>query len=312
MTLQQLRYFVETARQGSFAGAADALYLAQPSVADQVRRLESELGVQLFSRVSRRLKLTDAGRALQQHAEAILASVETARSAVVSSNELSGGTATLGMTNYAFQPMARDVVATFVGLHPETAVKVIGNNSVQVADLIRDGELEAGLLTLPVDLTGLEAEIIMQDEVFFAACEKDIPDEPLTIEVLAKTRLILPDASYGWSSPTRRQLAERALAAGIQLQPVIEVEGNEAPIELAALGHGGTLVREMTRHDPRFPPELRTVPMSPPLLDALVIVTRAGWPLSPATREILRIAREHLATLNARGLIQRPVAAAGS
>ena len=65
MTLQQLRYFLATTRHGSFAGAAEELLLKQPSVAEQVRRLEAELGVPLFARKRRRLILTEAGTALR-------------------------------------------------------------------------------------------------------------------------------------------------------------------------------------------------------------------------------------------------------
>ena len=74
MTLQQLRYFLATTRHGSFAGAADELLLKQPSVAEQIRRLEAELGVELFARRSRRLVLTAAGEALRPYAEQALGS----------------------------------------------------------------------------------------------------------------------------------------------------------------------------------------------------------------------------------------------
>ncbi len=62
MTLQQLRYFLATAEHGSFSAAAGELHLAQPSVSEQVRLLESELGVALFVRAGRSLALTEAGR----------------------------------------------------------------------------------------------------------------------------------------------------------------------------------------------------------------------------------------------------------
>ena len=61
MTLQQLRYFLAAAEKGSFSAAAEALQMAQPSLSDQIRRLEAELGVPLFTRAGRRLVLTEAG-----------------------------------------------------------------------------------------------------------------------------------------------------------------------------------------------------------------------------------------------------------
>ena len=83
MNLQQIEYFLESVRGGSFSAAAESLHLAQPSVSEQVRRLEAELGVALFQRVGRGLVLTEAGKTLRPHAEAVLASVLEARDAVV-------------------------------------------------------------------------------------------------------------------------------------------------------------------------------------------------------------------------------------
>src|SRR5918997_565655 len=68
MTLQQLRYFLAAADRGSFSAAAEELLLAQPSLSEQIRRLEGELGVPLFVRAGRRLELTEAGRLFPPHA----------------------------------------------------------------------------------------------------------------------------------------------------------------------------------------------------------------------------------------------------
>ena len=79
MNLQQLTYFLAAARHGSFSGAARELHLAQPSVSEQVRQLEAELGVALFTRVGRGLVPTEAGLRLQPEAERVLADLERAR-----------------------------------------------------------------------------------------------------------------------------------------------------------------------------------------------------------------------------------------
>ena len=94
MTLQQLEYYLAAVRLGSFSAAADELHLAQPSLSEQVRRLEAELGVRLFQRVGRGLTPTEAGRALRPHAERALAEVEAARESVRAVRELRGGIAT--------------------------------------------------------------------------------------------------------------------------------------------------------------------------------------------------------------------------
>ena len=82
MNLQQLAYFREAFEQRSFSAAAKVLHLAQPSLSEQIRRLEGELGVPLFVRVGRGVEPTEAGRALLPHAERVLAEVESARESV--------------------------------------------------------------------------------------------------------------------------------------------------------------------------------------------------------------------------------------
>ena len=69
MTLQQLTYFLAAAEHGSFSAAAESLFMAQPSLSEQIRRLEAELGVPLFVRIGRGLRLTEAGRLFMPHAE---------------------------------------------------------------------------------------------------------------------------------------------------------------------------------------------------------------------------------------------------
>jgi len=96
MTLQQLSYFLAAVEHGSFTAAAEELHLAQPSLSEQIRRLEGELGVRLFTRLGRGVALTEAGRALRPQAERVLAAVEQAAESVAEVRTLRGGTASFG------------------------------------------------------------------------------------------------------------------------------------------------------------------------------------------------------------------------
>src|SRR4051794_39628152 len=96
MTLQQLTYFLAAVERGSFSAAAHSLLLSQPSLSDQIRRLEAELGVPLFVRAGRGVELTDAGRLLQPYAERMLAEAQSAVEAVREVRTLVGGTVAFG------------------------------------------------------------------------------------------------------------------------------------------------------------------------------------------------------------------------
>ena len=132
MTFQQLQYFLAAFRCGSFSAAADELHMAQPSLSEQVRKLESELGVRLFHRVGRGLTPTEAGQALRPHAERTLDAAEGARESVVAVRELRGGTATFGTWGTARYYPGVDLVAEFRRRHPTVRVRVVGQNSSEV------------------------------------------------------------------------------------------------------------------------------------------------------------------------------------
>ena len=298
MTLQQLRYFLAAARYGTFSAAADALYMAQPSLAEQIRRLEAELGVTLFARTGRRLVLTDAGQLLRPHAERTIAAAEQAAAAVMPVKQMLGGRASLGTFANAGHYLVRELVAEFASRHPDVAVRVVGQNSFEVVAAIRNGDLDAGLITLPVDAQGLEVRPVMTDENFFVAADGLEDGVPVTIQDIARMRLILYDAHYGWNDPTRHQLAERARDAGVALLPMIEVESVDSAVSLAAQGLGGTFVSETIARRASFPGNLVAVPFSPPLYDTFAFVWRRGFRLPPATRELLRLAEELIRSFN--------------
>jgi DNA-binding transcriptional LysR family regulator len=242
LTLQQLQYFLAAYRHGSFSAAAEELHLAQPSLSEQVRRLEAELGVRLFQRVGRGLTPTEAGQTLRPHAERTLDAAEAARDSVVAVRELRGGTATFGTWGTARYYPGVDFVAEFRRRHPSVRVRVVGLNSAEVADAVRDGELEAGMVSLPIDDRGLDVQPIMHEEIVYASTDPERVREPVTIESLADVALILSDASYGTEDPMRRQLAELAQRVGVSIRPQIDVEDIEAALELASRGLGDTIV----------------------------------------------------------------------
>lgn len=295
MTLHQLRYFLAAARYGTFRAAAAALYLAQPSLAEQVRRLEAELGVTLFARTGRRLVLTDAGEVFRLQAERTIAAADQAVASVTPLKKLLDGTASLGTCAIARHYIVPDLVAEFSSRHPAVALRVVGQNSVEVVEAVRSGDLDAGLVSLPVDSPGLEVRPVMRDELLFATSDGHLAGAPIPVGSLAEARLILYDAHFGWADPLRRQLAEAAREGGVTLQPAIEVESFDTALELAARGLGGTIAPATIAQSAAFPRNLVTVPFDPPLYDTFAFVWRRGERLPVATRELLRVAEDLLA-----------------
>ena len=285
MTLQQLTYFLAAAEHGSFTAAADVLHLARPSISEQIAHLEAELGVALFVRTGRRLELTDAGRLLRPEAERTLAAAGEAADVVQRARTLTGGTASLGTFSTAHHLLLPGLVEDFVSRHPQVAVRVVGENSVQLVEAVRAGRLEAGLVALPIDDEGLEVgAAIAEFEVVYASTDPDRLAAAVTIEQLADAVLVLPEARWGDEDPTRRQLAERAQRAGVTIRPRIEVQHANAALQLAARGLGDTLVTRALLDALGYGDRLAAVSLDPPLHETFAFIQRRNARLSPATQ----------------------------
>src|SRR3954447_603760 len=294
MNLQQLRYFIATARHGSFSAAAESLHLAQPSRSQQVRALEAELGVALFVRAGRGIALTEAGRALWPEAEAVMGAVERAHDAVAQVRELRGGTLTFGTFGIAGAYGLADVIEELRRRHPSMRVRAVGQNSSEVADAVRAGELEVGMVVLPVDDDGLDVRPAVRDEVLYVSADPERVSPRMSVRRLAEAPLILYDARWGDEDPTRRQLAERAQRAGVRLEPLIEVEDMDVALDLAARGLGDTVVEASIVGTAWFPDGLHTVPFTEPLREDFAFISRRGAVPSPAARAAVAVVEERL------------------
>jgi LysR family transcriptional regulator, cyn operon transcriptional activator len=297
MTLQQLTYFLAAAEHGSFSAAAQALFMAQPSLSDQIRRLEAELGVALFARGGRGLELTEAGRLFLPHAERTLAAAAEAAESVREVRDITGGTVTFGTFGSAHHYLLVGLLQDFRTQYPNVRVRAIGQNSAEVADAVRDGHVEAGLVALPVDDRGLDVRPAMREELLYITADPERLREPLTVERIAAGPLILYDARWAAEDPMRRQLRERAQNAGVKLEPQIEVEYVTAALELCARGLGDTISSRQMIRSRGLARKLTGVPLDPPLYDTFAFITRRSAHLSPATREFIRLAEKRVDAL---------------
>ena len=305
MTVAQLRAFLLAARTGSFTAAGAELGLAQASVSELVRRLEQDYHLVLFSRGARRLTLTSAGEMLLPAAERALGGIDHADNALRAFGDLVGGIATFGVMRNAEYYLLSDLAQTFHERYPGVQIRLIGQNSVQVAAAVANGDLEAGVVVLPVDVRGLDVRPLLRDEVVLVTRDRSRYGAAVTAEDLAGAPLVLYDAHFGWTEPTRRQIADRAAVQGVSIQPIIEVEHVTSALRLVALGVGDTFVSRAVTRAPDFPAGLHLISFAEPIYDVLVSITRDAGVLSPASRELLLLAEEMII---ARSSEQPPIA----
>ncbi len=295
LSLHQFRCFSAAARLGSFTAAADALGISQPAVAEQVRVLERTLGVQLFARVARGVRLTPAGEAFAIGADSALAGASLAVSQVEDVVAAEAGTLAFGLFASPLAYGIEDMVVSFARAHPNITLRLVGRNSADAAERVRRGELEAALVALPIDAERLDVRPLLRDEVVYVSANPSRTARPATIRDVASRPIVFFDVGAGDTDPTRRQLHDRAQRAGLVLTPRIEVETLVMALRLVAAGLGDTYLPRAHTRGAHFPAGLSTTSFDPPLVDTLALVTRASLPLSPAMRQFVGHVERHLA-----------------
>lgn len=177
LDVRRLRVLREVARHGSFSAAADALSYTQSAISQQVAALEREAGAVLLDRSGRGVRLTDAGRALSDHADAILARLSAAESELEAIAGLRGGRVRLASFPTAGATLVPLAVAEFSGRHPEVELSLVEAEPEDSIPRLRAGELEIILsfqyATLPRAVyepieEGIEPRHLLDDPMFLA------------------------------------------------------------------------------------------------------------------------------------------------
>lgn len=166
MELHQLRYFVAVAREGSMTRAAESLFLAQPTLSIQIRKLEQHVGAKLFERLARRVVLTAAGEAFLAHAESALAEIAQGRDRVADVAGLREGRVTVGVLPSVGAYLLPAVLSAFRAEHPGVTVRMVEHDvSREFEQLVQNGELDMAVTRLPVTLTGLGCRPIVREPI---------------------------------------------------------------------------------------------------------------------------------------------------
>jgi LysR family transcriptional regulator, hydrogen peroxide-inducible genes activator len=174
MEVNQLRYVCAVADTGNFSRAAERCQIAQPSLSQQVLKLEEDLGVKLFDRLGRRIRLTEAGRAFIPRARAILEQMEAARSSAAEKNaDLRGGVA-VGVIPTVAPYLMPSYASSFAKRYPDAKLRIVEETTSVLVGGLRDLSIDAAILALPLRHKDLELFPI-RTEPLFAVLRRDHP-----------------------------------------------------------------------------------------------------------------------------------------
>ncbi|MFJ2867612.1 LysR family transcriptional regulator [Kitasatospora sp. NPDC087314] len=223
MQLQQLRYFLAVAETRHFTRAAEAAHVAQPSLSQQIRSLERELGAELFHRTRGNIALTDAGDALLPLARRILVDTESARLAVQETVQLRRGRVRLGAPPSLCTSLVPDVLRVFRDRYPGVALVVREGGSRDLVRSLAAGELDLALIITPPSgeqAPALAVTELLHEELVLVSAERRARRKVRVAELRGRP-LVMFREGY--------DLREATLAAcrAAGFEPEFAVEGGE-------------------------------------------------------------------------------------
>jgi LysR family transcriptional regulator, hydrogen peroxide-inducible genes activator len=174
MELHQLRYVCAIAEIGSFSRAAERCQVAQPSLSQQVLKLEEDLGAKLFDRLGRSVRLTEAGRAFVPHARSILNQMEAARSSVADKCADVRGSVAVGVIPTIAPYLMPGYAAAFTKKYPEAKLRIVEETTPILIENLRNLSIDLAILALPLRHKDLEL-FPLRTEPLFAVLPRDHP-----------------------------------------------------------------------------------------------------------------------------------------
>lgn len=168
MEIQQLRYFLAVARLKNFSRAAERCNVAQPSLSQQIIKLEDELGERLLERTRREARLTEAGRLFLPHAERVLAELELGREKVGAARGVMRGRIALGAIPTVAPYWLPGLLKAFAASSPEVNVSVTEATTAELMRATQAGELDLAVVSLPVVGRGLATVELFEEPLWLA------------------------------------------------------------------------------------------------------------------------------------------------
>ena len=150
MEFHQLRYVCAIAETGSFSRAAERCQIAQPSLSQQILKLEEDLGAKLFDRLGRSVRLTEAGRAFMPHARSILEQMEAARSSVADKKADVRGSVAVGVIPTIAPYLMPRYTAVFAKRYPDAKLRIVEETTPVLVESLRDLTIDLAILALPL------------------------------------------------------------------------------------------------------------------------------------------------------------------
>jgi LysR family cys regulon transcriptional activator len=256
MKLQQLRYIWEVAHHDlNVSATAQSLYTSQPGISKQIRLLEDELGVEIFSRSGKHLThVTPVGEAIIQQAGEILRKVESIKQAAHEFRDEKTGSLSIATTHTQARYALPDVISSFIGRYPDVSLHMHQGSPLQIAELAANAEVDFAIATEGLELFG---DLVMLPCYNWNRSIVVPRDHPLTkmTEITLKDVADHPIVTYVFGFTGRSKLDDAFKLEGLDPKVVFTATDADVIKTYVRLGLGIGIIADMA-HDLGEDPDL--------------------------------------------------------
>ncbi|QOY91276.1 LysR family transcriptional regulator [Paludibaculum fermentans] len=243
--LRQLEYFCAVARTGSFTKAADDLGIAQPSLSEQIARLEEGLGGALFERLNRRVELTPLGEAILGKAQALLEDAAALPDHFERARKGMHGPLRVGAIPTILPYYLTPLLKGFIERYQDVDLHVREGTTAELVELVLEGQMDVAVVSLPVEGAGLVMKELFRDPLYLAVPESHplAGAEKVQLRRVSEERLLILKDGHCLRDETLA-VCDRARA---RFSGQFEADQFLTIFELIRAGFGVSIVPEMGR-----------------------------------------------------------------
>lgn len=270
MDLKQLNTFVQVAELGSLSKTAERLRIAQPALSRQIRMLEEELKIQLFTRHGRGMILTEAGELLLSRATSILRQVEETRADLTEQTNAIRGKVVVGIPPTVGDILAARITTRFRSLYPDVSLRIVPAFTEYLLEWLHRGEVDIAIMYAQEKPANLMIQPLLMENLFLVASKEEALDihHAVRFSDIAKRTLVLPGARHS----LRILLEQEAVKQGLTLNVPVEADALQTLKDLARRGHAATVLPYASIHEELEEGKLTAASLVEPSLSRKLVV----------------------------------------
>jgi len=243
ISFELYRVFYIVAKVKSISSAAKELYISQPAVSRSIKQLEEKLGKQLFLRIPRGMQLTHEGELLFKYIEQAYNLISIAENKFIELQHIVDGEVLVGVSTTLFTTYLLPFIKVFHDNYPNVKINIKNKSTYEIVDLLKDGELDFGIVDLPIEKYDqfITKEMWTVQDCFVCNEKyKFLLEKPVSLKELENYPMILREKNRN----TRIYIDKVFESYGVNIVPELEMTGHSAMVEFVKMGFGiGCVVR---------------------------------------------------------------------